>query len=121
MPPWFMSWYSAKSVRWLPKYGALRLTVFSMVIGTAIMLPISAPWLLRQEVRYWAYGLAGPGIFRSTFHCLLLFHLGSCTEQDRRRPHGRVFQRHPDRRPGCRLGLVGRTPFSSTTDRWCGQ
>jgi len=42
-------WYSAKSTRWLPKYGALRLTVLTMVSGTAIMLPLSAPWLLRQN------------------------------------------------------------------------
>jgi len=42
-------WYSAKSIRWLPKYGALRLTVTSMIAGTAIMLPLSVPWLLSQN------------------------------------------------------------------------
>jgi len=42
-------WYSAASTRWLPKYGPLRLTVLSMISGTAVLLPLSTPWLLRQN------------------------------------------------------------------------
>lgn len=42
-------WYSAESTKLLGKYGALRLTVLTMIAGTAIMLPLSTPWLLRQD------------------------------------------------------------------------
>ena len=43
------AWQSAESTRLLPKYGPIRLTVYSMVIGTLIMLPLSIPWLLAQD------------------------------------------------------------------------
>ena len=42
-------WYSAESARLLAKYGALRLTVVTIVIGTALMIPLSIPWLLEQN------------------------------------------------------------------------
>src|SRR2546427_10714378 len=44
-------WQSAASTRFLPKYGAVRLTVSLMVAGTAFMLPISIPWLATQNFR----------------------------------------------------------------------
>ena len=45
------AWQSAESTRLLPKYGPLRLTVFAMVAGTLMMVPLSTPWLARQEWR----------------------------------------------------------------------
>ncbi len=42
-------WQSAESTRLLPKYGALRLTVSMMIGGTAIMVPLTTPWLLAQD------------------------------------------------------------------------
>ncbi len=44
-------WQSAASTRFLPKYGAVRLTVSLMVAGTAFMLPLSIPWLATQNFR----------------------------------------------------------------------
>jgi len=41
-------WQSAQSIRFLPKYGALRLTVSTMIAGTAMMIPLSIPWLVSQ-------------------------------------------------------------------------
>ena len=43
------AWQSAESTRLLPKYGPIRLTVFAMVAGTAMMVPLSIPWLLTQD------------------------------------------------------------------------
>jgi drug/metabolite transporter (DMT)-like permease len=51
------AWQSAESTRLLPKYGPIRLTVFAMVAGTAILLPVSIPWILTQSWR--AIPLAG--------------------------------------------------------------
>jgi drug/metabolite transporter (DMT)-like permease len=45
------AWQSVESTRLLPKYGPMRLTVFAMVTGTTMMLPLSTPWLLRQDWR----------------------------------------------------------------------
>jgi len=45
------AWQSVESTRLLPKYGPIRLTVFSMVAGTAMLLPLSLPWLLKQDWR----------------------------------------------------------------------
>jgi drug/metabolite transporter (DMT)-like permease len=45
----FWGWYSAESTRLLPKYGAIRLTVTAMIAGTAILIPISLPWLFDQH------------------------------------------------------------------------
>lgn len=42
-------WYSTESAKLLGKYGALRLTVLTMIAGTAILLPLSIPWLVRQN------------------------------------------------------------------------
>ena len=42
-------WQSAESTRLLPKYGPIRLTVFSMIVCTAMMVPLSAPWLITQD------------------------------------------------------------------------
>ena len=33
----------------LPKYGAIRLTVSTMIAGTAMMVPLSIPWLTTQD------------------------------------------------------------------------
>ena len=33
----------------LAKYGPLRLTVLMMISGTAIMIPLSIPWVVRQN------------------------------------------------------------------------
>ena len=41
------AWQSAWSTLLLPKYGSTKLTVFMMVAGTAMMLPLSIPWLVR--------------------------------------------------------------------------
>src|SRR6185369_4039704 len=43
------AWQSVESTRLLPKYGPIRLTVFSMVAGTILLLPLSIPWLLAQN------------------------------------------------------------------------
>jgi drug/metabolite transporter (DMT)-like permease len=43
------AWQSAESTRLLPKYGPIRLTVFAMVAGTAMLLPLSLPWLIAQD------------------------------------------------------------------------
>lgn len=45
------AWQSAESTRLLPKYGPIRLTVFAMVAGTAILLPLSIPWIVTQNWR----------------------------------------------------------------------
>ena len=44
-------WQSAQSMRLLPKYGPLRLTVSAMIAGTAFMVPLSIPWLTTQNFR----------------------------------------------------------------------
>jgi len=43
------AWQSVESTRLLPKYGPIRLTVFAMLAGTAITLPLSIPWLTAQD------------------------------------------------------------------------
>jgi len=45
----FWGWQSAESTRLLPKYGPIRLTIFSMVAGTLLLLPLSLPWLVNQN------------------------------------------------------------------------
>jgi drug/metabolite transporter (DMT)-like permease len=45
------AWQSAESTRLLPKYGPIRLTVFAMLVGTVMMIPLSIPWLIAQEWR----------------------------------------------------------------------
>jgi drug/metabolite transporter (DMT)-like permease len=52
-------WYSGAATRLLSKYGAIRLTVFTMIFGTSIMIPLSLPWILRQNwgaisIKSWA-------------------------------------------------------------------
>jgi drug/metabolite transporter (DMT)-like permease len=42
-------WQSALSIRFLSKYGAIRLTVATMIMGTAMMVPLSIPWLTSQN------------------------------------------------------------------------
>jgi drug/metabolite transporter (DMT)-like permease len=42
-------WYSGSSSSLLAKYGAVRLTVILMIVGTAALVPVSLPWLLRQN------------------------------------------------------------------------
>lgn len=41
--------YSGSATRLLVKYGALRLTVLTMIAGSAILVPLSLPWLIRQN------------------------------------------------------------------------
>lgn len=41
--------YSGTSARLLKKYGALRLTVLTMIPGAALMIPVSIPWILSQD------------------------------------------------------------------------
>jgi drug/metabolite transporter (DMT)-like permease len=43
------AWQSVESLRLLPKYGPIRLTVFAMVTGTVMLVPLSIPWLLSQD------------------------------------------------------------------------
>jgi drug/metabolite transporter (DMT)-like permease len=45
------AWQSVVSMRLLPKYGPIRLTVLSMLIGTVMLVPLSIPWLLSQNWR----------------------------------------------------------------------
>jgi len=45
------AWQSVESTRLLPKYGPIRLTVFAMVAGTIVLVPVSIPWLLQQDWR----------------------------------------------------------------------
>ena len=42
-------WQSAESTRLLPKYGTVRLTVATMIAGTAMMVPLSLPWIIHQQ------------------------------------------------------------------------
>jgi drug/metabolite transporter (DMT)-like permease len=42
-------WYSADSTKLLVKYGTLRLTVATIITGSAMMVLISIPWLLNQD------------------------------------------------------------------------
>src|SRR5262249_14465474 len=42
-------WDTGASTDLIRKYGALRLTVLTMIGGTAIMIPLSIPWMLRQD------------------------------------------------------------------------
>jgi len=42
-------WYSAEQTRFLPKYGAIRLTVLTMLLGTAMLIPLSIPWVISQD------------------------------------------------------------------------
>src|SRR5262245_17773305 len=42
---------TVESTRLLPKYGPIRLTVFAMVVGTVMMIPLSIPWLATQDWR----------------------------------------------------------------------
>jgi drug/metabolite transporter (DMT)-like permease len=44
-------WQSAEATRFLPKYGAIHLTVSTMIVGTVVMLPMSLPWLTTQNFR----------------------------------------------------------------------
>lgn len=44
-------WQSAEATRFLPKYGAIHLTVSTMITGTALMVPLSLPWLTTQNFR----------------------------------------------------------------------
>jgi drug/metabolite transporter (DMT)-like permease len=44
-------WQSAESTRLLPRYGPIRLTVFAMLAGTAMLVPLSIPWLVAQDWR----------------------------------------------------------------------
>lgn len=41
-------WQSAESTRLLGKYGPIRLTVATMIAGTAMMVPLSLPWIIAQ-------------------------------------------------------------------------
>src|SRR5262249_28277210 len=43
------AWQSAESTRLLPKYGPMRLTVLAMIAGTIMMVPLSTPWLVKQN------------------------------------------------------------------------
>lgn len=45
------AWQSVESTRLLPKYGPIQLTVFAMIVGTAILVPLSIPWLVAQDWR----------------------------------------------------------------------
>src|SRR5262249_5503142 len=58
-------WYSGASSELLTKYGALRVTVLGMILGTAIIVPISIPWVIRQN---WSAvsSTAWAGFFYST-------------------------------------------------------
>jgi drug/metabolite transporter (DMT)-like permease len=44
-----LGWQSAESTRLLGKYGPIRLTVATMIAGTAILLPVSVPWIIAQQ------------------------------------------------------------------------
>lgn len=43
------AWQSVESTRLLPKYGPIGLTVYAMVAGSMIFVPISIPWLITQD------------------------------------------------------------------------
>ncbi len=42
-------WYTGSAARLAVKYGALRLTVWMLLTGTLLMIPLFLPFLLRQE------------------------------------------------------------------------
>ena len=65
------AWQSVESTRLLPKYGPIRLTVFTMIIGTVMMVPLSIPWLAAQNwsgipARAWL-GLAYSALLSITY------------------------------------------------------
>ena len=43
------AWQSVESTRLLPKYGPVRLTIFAMLAGAAMTVPLSIPWLKSQD------------------------------------------------------------------------
>ena len=42
-------WYTADSLPLLMKYGWLAITGWMMIAGAAVLLPVSVPWLLKQD------------------------------------------------------------------------
>jgi drug/metabolite transporter (DMT)-like permease len=42
-------WYTAGSLPLLMKYGWLAITGWMMIAGAAVLLPVSVPWLLKQD------------------------------------------------------------------------
>ena len=42
-------WQNAESTRLLAKYGTVRLTVATIIAGTAMMVPLSLPWVMNQQ------------------------------------------------------------------------
>lgn len=65
------AWQSVESTRLLPKYGPIQLTVFAMVAGTILLVPLSIPWLLAQNwhgipaIAWW--GLAYSALLSITY------------------------------------------------------
>ncbi len=59
-------WYTGSSPRLIARYGALRVTLWVMITGTAVLLPPLVPFALRQD---WAAvpALAWAGFGYSTF------------------------------------------------------
>jgi drug/metabolite transporter (DMT)-like permease len=67
-------WYTGSAARLAVKYGALRLTVWMMLTGTLLMIPIFLPFLLHQNWRAVpAYGWAGYAF--STFLSIVYSYL----------------------------------------------
>ena len=72
-------WYSADATRLLVKYGTLRLTVGTIVTGTAMMVPLSIPWLLNQNwsnIDQTAWLSLAYSAFLSIVYCYFLWGYG---------------------------------------------
>jgi drug/metabolite transporter (DMT)-like permease len=46
---WLWGWYTARSTPLLMKYGSVAMTAWSLFSGTALLVPLSVPWLLKQD------------------------------------------------------------------------
>ena len=72
-------WYSADATKLLVKYGTLRLTVGTIVTGTAMMVPLSIPWLLNQNwssIDQTAWLSLAYSAFLSIVYCYFLWGYG---------------------------------------------
>jgi drug/metabolite transporter (DMT)-like permease len=69
------AWYSASAQPLLLKYGVLRLTVMTMIVGAAILIPLSTPWLVSQDWQVVSMG-AWLGMLYSTLLAIVFCAFG---------------------------------------------
>ena len=111
-------WYTGASAGLLAKYGALRLTVLTMVLGTVVLVPLSVPAVIQQNwtavsMRAWG-GFLSLGVAR---HRLFVFCLGVRAQSDRSGENSDLFEHHSDRCSLGRLDVARRNPNSHSSYR----